>query len=384
MRAGIDATNLRHGGGITHLAELLGAAEPAAVGFKRVVVWGGRPTLSMLDDRPWLDKRSPPALDKALLRRSLWQRFSLSRSARTAGCDVLFVPGGTYQGDFYPVVTMSRNLLPFEMRELRRYNVSLLTLKMLVLRLAQSRSYREAAGIIFLTEYARDAVLRVTGPLRGQTRIIPHGLTPRFSSPPRPQRTLSDYDERHPYRILYVSIIDQYKHQWHVVDAVGLLRRQGLPVALDLVGPAYPPALKRLNETINRVDANGRWAIYHGAVPFNEVHHRYANADLALFASSCENMPNILLEKMASGLPIACSHHGPMPEVLGDAGLYFDPEQPKDIARALRALIDSPQLRTELAQASHQRVQRFSWPRCASETFGFLAGVAEAGLDTVK
>jgi glycosyltransferase involved in cell wall biosynthesis len=146
---------------------------------------------------------------------------------------------------------------------------------------------------------------------------------------------------------------------------------------LDLVGPAYPPALKRLNETIARVDADRRWVHYHGAVPFNELHHRYAQADLGLFASSCENMPNILLETMASGLPIACSSRGPMPEVLGDAGVYFDPEQPEEIARVLRELIESPQLRTELAHASYQRAQQFSWQRCADETFGFLVAVQQ-------
>ena len=87
-------------------------------------------------------------------------------------------------------------------------------------------------------------------------------------------------------------------------------------------------------------------------------------------------MPNILLEGMASGLPIACSNRGPMPEVLSDAGVYFDPENEDDIARALRELIDSPELRTRLAKASFERVQAYSWRRCASETFGFLANIA--------
>jgi glycosyltransferase involved in cell wall biosynthesis len=92
-------------------------------------------------------------------------------------------------------------------------------------------------------------------------------------------------------------------------------------------------------------------------------------------------MPNILLEEMASGLPIACSNRGPMPEVLGDAGVYFDPEDPNDIARALRELIESPVLRTKLARASFGRVQRYSWRRCADETFSFLASVAYAYCD---
>jgi glycosyltransferase involved in cell wall biosynthesis len=156
------------------------------------------------------------------------------------------------------------------------------------------------------------------GVLQAKTSIIPHGLNPRFNQTPKVQRARSDYDEVNPYRVLYVSIIDQYKHQWFVVEAVATLRDEGFPIVLDLVGPAYPAALKRLNQTINCVDAERRWVHYHGAIPFNELHLCYSQADLGLFASSCENMPNILLETMASGLPIACSNRGPMPEVLGN------------------------------------------------------------------
>lgn len=362
---------------MTHLLELLSSAQPAEFGIGRVVVWGGQTILNALADRPWLDKRNPPALDKGLLQRSLWQRYCLSQLARDAGCDVLFVPGGSYAGNFHPVVTMSRNMLPFEWRELKRYGFSLLTLKLLLLRLTQSRSYRNADGLIFLTEYARQTVLRITGALTAKTTAIPHGLNPRFTQTPKPQRDISDYDEENPYRVLYVSIIDQYKHQWNVVEAIAVLRQEGIPVVLDLVGPAYPRAVKRLNETLVRLKADETWINYHGAIPFNSLHLRYAQADLGLFASSCENMPNILLETMASGLPIACSSYGPMPEILGAGGVYFNPEQPADIALALRTLIKSPKLRRELAQLSYQSAQQYSWARCGMETFSFLATVAQ-------
>ena len=373
---GIDATNLRGGGGVTHLAELLLAVQPAKHGIDRVVVWSGTNTLKLIETRPWLSKRNPPALDKGLLQRTFWQRYRLSQAARDEGCDVLFVPGGSFAGNFHPVVSMSQNLLPFEMHELRRYGWTLFTLKLLLLRLTQSRSFQSTEGVVFLTEYARDVVLRVTGKQRGQTCIVPHGLNPRFNKVPKLQRAIAEYDDGNPYHVLYVSIIDQYKHQWRVVEAVAALRKQGLPIVLDLVGSAYPAALKRLNQTINCLDAERRWVHYHGAIPFKELHLSYAQADLGLFASSCENMPNILLETMASGLPIACSNRGPMPEVLGDSGVYFDPVQSADIARALRELIDSPELRSQLAAASHQRSQQYSWQRCADETFEFLATVA--------
>ncbi len=374
---GIDAANLRRGGGVTHLVELLRAAQPAAFGIDQVVVWGGQPTLNALDDRVWLDKRNPAALDKGLLQRTIWQRYSLSKAARDARCDVLFVPGGSYAGDFHPVVNMSRNMLPFEWNELKRYGWSTFTLKLLLLRLTQSRTYKKTDGLIFLTDYARQVVVGVVGALRAKTSTIPHGLNTRFNQVPKPQRVISDFDEANPYRVLYVSIIDQYKHQWFVVEAVATLREEGFPIVLDLVGPAYLPALNRLNETIAHLGADQSWVRYHGGIPFNELHLRYVQADLGLFASTCENMPNILLETMASGLPIACSNRGSMLEVLGDSGVYFDPVQPADIARALRELILSPQLRSKLAMASYQRSQQYSWKRCADETFDFLAKIAQ-------
>lgn len=374
---GIDAANLLQGGGVTYLVELLQAARPTECGIDRVVVWSGKSILNLIQDHPWLDKRNPPALDKGLIQRTLWQRYRLTRAALDEGCDVLFVPGGSYAGNFYPVVSMSQNLLPFEMQELIRYGWTCFTLKLLLLRLVQSRSFRKTDGVIFLTEYARDVVLRVTGKLRGQTCIVPHGLNPRFIKSPKLQRAISEYDDVQPYRLLYVSKIDQYKHQWHVVEAVAALRQQGFPIVLDLVGPVYPPALKRLNQILDRVDFKRSWVRYCGNIPFNELHLRYAQADLGLFASSCENMPNILLETMASGLPIACSNRGPMPEVLGQAGVFFNPEQPEDIARALRDLILSLQTRTELARASYELVQKYSWERCANETFRFLVKVMQ-------
>lgn len=373
---GVDATNLRRGGGVTHLIELLAAAEPEKHGIVKVVIWGGMQTLAKLPDRAWLVKANPGALNRGLLRRTWWQLFSLPRAAQSAQCDVLFIPGGSYAGSFRPFVTMSQNLLPFEWKEVRRYGASRLTSKLILLRYTQSRSFRAADGVIFLTKYAKQAVQAVTGNLDGKTTIIPHGLNSRFQVQPKAQRTIGEYTKSNPCRLLYVSIIDQYKHQWHVVEAVHALRAEGLQISLDLVGPAYPSALARLESAVARHDSGGRWVNYHGAVPYETLHQIYAQADIAVFASSCENLPIILLETMAAGLPVACSNRGAMPEVLGDSGLYFDPESPDEISQALRILIESPELRGIKARAAHERARAFSWDKCADDTFKFLAKVA--------
>ena len=376
MRLGIDASNLRAGGGVTHLVELLRAADPMAHDFQHVVIWASQATLARLEDRFWLSKRTDPLLESHYLRRALWQRNQLGKLAQTEGCDLLLVPGGSFATDFRPVVTMSRNLLPFEWRELLRYGWSIFSLKLLLLRWSQSRSFQQADGTIFLTRYAQDAVLNVTGALSGQTAIIPHGIDQRFFQPPRQPRPLAESSTAQPLRLVYVSIIDTYKHQWWVAEAVAQLRAEGLPVVLDLIGPAYPPALRRLNRTLRRVDPIGDFIRYWGAVPHHELHARYAAADIGVFASSCENMPNILLEGMASGLPPACSNRGRMAEMLGDAGVYFDPERPAEIAAALRRLMADPELRLSGANAAYARAQTYSWERCAGETFTLMRKIA--------
>ena len=376
MRIGIDATNLRGGGGLTHLIELLQATNPENQRFACIVVWAGAATLQAIEDFPWLVKCNPVMLNQGFFKRVIWQRFFLSQAVRDFECDILFVPGGSYVGNFQPVVTMSQNLLPFEMAELLRYGWSIFSLKLLLLRLTQSSTFKKSEGVIFLTGYAREVVMKVTGNLRGITSIVPHGLNTRFNRMPKIQHNIAEYSDAHPYRVLYVSIIDLYKHQWHVVEAIAILRKKGLPIELDLVGPAYPPALRRLHATMDCMDAERHWVHYHGAIAFDELHHQYAQADLGLFASSCENMPNILLEIMASGLPIACSKKGPMPEILGHDGVYFNPEQPDDIARALLELIESPQLRNKLSKASYASAQQYSWQRCADETLEFINIVA--------
>ena len=373
---GIDGGNIRGGGTVTHLIETLRVAEPEKHGIHRVVLWGGENLLAAIDDKPWLVKRRPANLDQGFVKRTLWQLFSLSKEAKAEKCDLLFVPGGAYAGSFRPAVVMSQNLLPFDLKEMRRYKLSRNLLRLWLLRLTQSRAIKRAEGTIFLTKFARETVLRTTGLHRGGTSIIAHGLGARFRIAPKSQRPITEYTSAKPYRLLYVSTIDEYKHQWHVVEAVDALRQQGYPLALDLVGSAYAPSLLRLKTTISRLDPNNDWVCYHGAVPYAKLHQRYAQADLGIFASSCENMPIILLETMGMGLPVACSDRGAMPEVLRDAGVYFDPENPEDLAQAVRTLIDSTELRAEKAAASFAAAQVFSWEKCANETFGFLATVA--------
>jgi glycosyltransferase involved in cell wall biosynthesis len=376
MILGIDAFNIRAGGGVTHLVELLRAADPRVHGFKQVIVWGSTATLSKIDEHDWLCKVHVPLLERALPYRIYWHRFMSKKLVQQAGCTLLFVPGGSDANGFTPIVTMSRNMLPFEWREMLRYRSLTAILRLLLIRRTQIVSFKKANGVIFLTKYARQAIFKITGQISGKSMIIPHGISPYFYLTPRVQRSPTDFSDARPCRALYVSAIYAYKHQWHVADAVAQLRKAGLPIKLELIG-APAEGMRRLNAILDKVDPKRDFIKVHGAVPYERLNEFYQGADIGVFASSCENMPNILVENMAAGLPIACSNMGPMPELLGDSGIYFNPCDADDIASALRKLIYSSDLRNNIAQSAFIRAQQYSWKRCADETFSFLSEIAQ-------
>ncbi len=378
MHLAIDASNIRQGGGVTHLSQLLRAANPVDAGISRITVWTCAATAAQLPDEPWLTKLSPAWTEAGLVKRMLGQQVLLGREMARRGCDVLFSPGGTLP--FHakvPVVTMSQNMLSFEPEEAKRFGRwSWMRLKMWLLRQTQGRSFKKADGLIFLTQYAREGVSRWLGSAQGLQALIPHGIEPRFAANPKPQLNAQDYSLDRPFTFLYVSILMPYKHQIQVAQAASELRRAGCPVRVRFVGADWGLYGQQFRETLRQLDSKEEFLIWPGSMPFSALHAEYQAADAFLFASSCENLPNILIEAMTAGLPIACAKRGPMPEVLGDAGVYFDPLKVQEIAEAMRKLINSADLRARVAAQAKELSRAYSWHRCAKDTFEFIAAVA--------
>lgn len=376
MKLGIDAFNLSSGGGLTHIVEMLAAADPIKYGFNEVVLWGSAHVLSKVSDRSWLNKQHIPDLDAGLTKRIYWHSRKLSQYASKASCDVLLFPGGSFLTKFRPVVTMCRNMLPFEPKEAARYGFSPMFFKLLLLRWSQSRSFRKADGLIFLTNYARETIESKLKIEASTSVVIPHGVSENFFSENSPN-TPSAFSIKSPCKLIYVSRISPYKHQWQVAKAVSTLRDKGLYVEIDFIGGTERGS-EKLGKAILNLDPTERFIRRHGELSHPDLAHLYKSADVAVFASSCENMPNILVECMAARLPIACSSWGPMPEVLGEGGVYFNPESADEIAAAIEELMSDSALRVRAAQYACERARQLTWSQCADSTFEFLARVATA------
>lgn len=367
---GINACRARSGGAVAHVIGLIDRSDPERHGFEALHLWAFDGLLARVPDRPWLHKHSTGGWQASVGLELFWERFLLPGEARRAGAELLFNVDAGSVCPFRPSVTMSQDMLPFEPGEIDRYPVGKARLRLEVLRRLQSAALRRADGAIFLTRYSAERIGQVTGPLRS-TAIVPHGIDQRFldMSAPAAKEPLRE--------CIYVSNAAPYKHQWHVVEAIAQLRKEGMPLRLTLVGGGSGRAMERLRMAVARHDPQGEFVTLAPFVPHAEIPELLARAEMFLFASSCESMPVTLLEGMAVGLPIACSERGPMPDILQDAGVYFNPESPVSIANAVGALACKPVESNAYAVRAKAIAQCFSWQRCADQTFDFLLSTLE-------
>ena len=367
---GIDASRNRSGGAIAHLTGILTEGDPIKHGIREVHVWAYRSLLDRILDRPWLVKHGPKDLEQSLTKQLWWQATRLSREVEAAECDILFTTDASTVCCFKPMVVMSQDMLSYEPGVMKYFGFTKERLRLLAILYLQNRAMRAADGVIFLTRYAAKVIQESCGPL-SRIANIPHGLGEDFKRAKAVQARPADNE--HPIRCLYVSNAAMYKHQWVVVKAIATLRRQGYNISLQLAGGGSGKAQQLVDKEIALSDPRKTFVTQTGFVAQKELPAILAGSNLFVFASSCENMPVSLLEAMAVGLPIACSNRGPMPEILADGGVYFDPENPDSIAAAVEKLITDPALRIRLAQRAKQLSEQYSWSRCAEETWRFIA-----------
>ena len=374
MRCGIDASNLISGGGSNHIRNVLRNWSCDHSDIDSLVIWASKELCATLPKHKGINLITVPEINTTSSNRFLWQINKLPRIAENE-CDVFFAPGGIAGRHTVPLISMCRNMLPFTLKESFRYGISYMLLRLMYLRILQSRTFSNSSGIIFLCQYALDRVINQIGDAQCKMALIPHGVEYRFFGESRSQLNKESFDIDNPFRLLYVSIVDVYKHQWNVVEAVAKLRREDIPIVLDIVGPAYDPAMRRLEGALNEFDPDRVLVNYLGNIPHDDLHHVLSDADGFVFASTCENFPNTLLEAMASGLPVASSNFRPMTDILGEDAFYFDPINIQSIADSIKQMLGDHHRRHQISQSVKSSASRYTWEKCAMKTFKFIGDV---------
>ena len=109
-----------------------------------------------------------------------------------------------------------------------------------------------------------------------------------------------------------------------------------------------------------------------GYVNDGELRTLYEHASCFVYPSLYEGFGLPPLEAMACGCPVIVSRSASLPEVCGDAAVYCDPDDPKDIAEKITMLMNDSTLREKLRGKGMERARQFRWDRCARETAALM------------
>jgi glycosyltransferase involved in cell wall biosynthesis len=377
MRIAINGLSARFGGGLAYLRNLLEHLSRIDRENTYVVFSSPEKRDSFTLDAPNFKVIAPGFPGEAIVRRAIWEQIVLPALIRRHSIDILFSPGGIAPAVLpggCKLVNMIQNMAPFSDELLRSYPIGRRKLRFLILRKLYPFFAARADANIFIS---RDGLRTLQNFMRlesAKSKVIYHGRNELFK--PVPADIAADF-VRAQYGIdgnfvLYVSNIARYKKQLEVVKAYHILRSRiaeiakstGLVLTGIMVEPSYYRDVLALADRLRIRDE----ITYLGQIPQEHLPYLYSAASVFVFASVCENCPNVLIEAMSCGAPIVSSNLGPMPEVCGDAALYFDPTDPADIADRMWQLLTDEQIRQNLIRNALEKAKQFSWEETARRT----------------
>jgi glycosyltransferase involved in cell wall biosynthesis len=232
------------------------------------------------------------------------------------------------------------------------------------------RVSRSADAIMTDSEFTRSEFTRLVGVRRAEPQVVHLGVDRGwFEIPP----SLSPHPR--PY-LLYVGNVKPHKNL------------SGLLQAFEQLGPRMSCDLLILgkNEGFLSEDADARAAAERlaprvqllGAVPQEMLKRYVSHAEAVVQPSLYEGFGLPPLEAMAAGCPAIVSRAASLPEVCGDAALYFDPLDSGSIAEAILRLLHQPELRATLRRRGLERASQFTWDRSAAAVLTVLEGLLAA------
>jgi len=297
----------------------------------------------------------------------LWHLFLLPWYLWRHACDLVYMPAGNRRLAWWygvpsvgTVHDLSQLHVPAKYDRLRMYYVVRL-LPRLMRRLDHVVSVSEATKRD-LVSFAHVAPERISVVHNGADlgRFSPHNRAAAA------QQLQEEFGLTGPY-ILYIARLEHPgKNHVALIEAFARLKReQRIPHRLVLPGGEWNGveaiyAAARESGVEDHIDFLG--FVSHDVLPA-----LYAGADLFVFPSLFEGFGIPLLEAMASGTPVCAADVASIPEVVGDAGLLFDPTDLGQIADCIERIINDKQLRSELVALGLQQATRFSWDNASRD-----------------
>lgn len=231
------------------------------------------------------------------------------------------------------------------------------TVKPLVFKVLVRRVIRSSDQLITISNFVRQQVVSGYGASPGQvTTTYLAGESPSTKSAPIDKLKGEKF-------LLYVGNAFPYKNLEALVDAFAIANLPNYKLVLAGKPDFFYGELAEY--VVNRNIKNVHFA---GFVSDDELSWLYMNAKLYIFPSLSEGFGLPGLEAMSYGLPVASSSATCLPEVYGEAAVYFDPSDPNEMAEVIQKTLKDSKLLGRLEKAGRKRTAEFSWERTAKQT----------------
>lgn len=220
-----------------------------------------------------------------------------------------------------------------------------------------------ARAVLVPTEYVKEDVVK-TFRVRRNKVVTTHEAVGKDFAPPRFNLPKAGINK--PF-LLYIGNAYPHKNLERMIMAFGrLITKYMLDYQLVIAGKkdSFHNALEQAVVEAKLQDR----VVFTGYVTDAQLASLYNSASLYVFPSLSEGFGLPPLEAMAHGLPVASSKATCLPEVLGDAAVYFDPKSIASMSRVMLSVLTDPKLSSKLTNLGYRQVKKYSWKKTAQET----------------
>jgi len=174
--------------------------------------------------------------------------------------------------------------------------------------------------------------------------------------------------------LFYIGVWRDHKNLPGLVAAFNILKAEfKLDLQLVLGGQPdrrYPEILAAINRSEFRSDI-----ILPGFIPEADLSTWYAAAKLFILPSFCEGFGLVAIESLAQGTPVVGSSTTSLPEILGDSALYFNPDNPADMALVIKKVLTDVELAKNLVEFGQKQLLKYNWSKTASATLALYNAI---------
>jgi glycosyltransferase involved in cell wall biosynthesis len=374
MRIGFDGSCLSNRRGFGRFSRLLLQALAELSNRPEIVVIIDRPSEATVTVPSCFERvavnvaEAPASAARAQGRRRLGDMLAMGRAAARARLDLMYFPA-TYT--FYPVWNVRRLVVTMhDALALAHPELVFPTRRgRLAWWLKEQAAARSADRIVTVSETSRLDLQTWFRLPPEKLRVISEGPDPIFgqrAGDAAAHEVLGKYGLPANCRyLLYVGGLSPHKNLPRLVDAFS--RLDAADVRLVLAGDlkdVFHTHVPEIRRAIEHGGVSDR-VLLPGYIPDAELVHLYNRAYALVQPSLMEGFGLPAVEAMACGIPVISSRAGSLPEVIGDAGLFFDPTDVGEMAATMSDLLSEHPRRDEMGRRALDRARLFSWERAA-------------------